>query len=333
MRQKVAFITGVSGQTGSYMCDLLISKGYFVVGLKRRTSSINTKNIDHLYLNKNFLMKYYDSDDPLCLVRLLQEYHPDEIYNFAAQSHVQVSFELPEQTTNTISLSSIRLFEAVRHVSPKSKIYTASSSELFGNNPELYEKPFSEDMKFMPASPYACAKLFSHHLSRVYREGYGLFISSGILGNHESPRRSETFVTRKVTLAAANIYHGLDKELRLYNLDASRDWGYAKEYAEAAWLMLQQETPDDFVIATGETHTVRELVETAFKCLNLDPYDYLVIDKKYERPVEVPILRGDYSKAKRILGWEPKVKFKQLIEMMIEHDLKYVEKNKLVYKI
>lgn len=315
---KTALITGITGQDGSYLAELLLSKGYHVIGMKRRTSLICTERIDHLLSNPNFELIYGSLNDAGCFYRIFASRKIDEFYNLAAQSHVKVSFEVPEETVESITMGTLRILECIRIMQPECRFYQASSSEMFGDNPE---SPQNENTRFMPASPYACAKVFAHGLTRNYRESYGLHASSGILFNHESPRRGETFVTRKVTLAAARIKLGLQKEIRLGNLEAKRDWGYAGDYVEAMWLMTQHSTPDDYVIATGETHSVRELLETAFDYAGLDPYRYLKIDHRLMRPHEVPLLLGDSSKAKKVLGWEPKVKFKDLVEMCYLGDL------------
>lgn len=316
---KTALITGVTGQDGSYLCEFLLEKGYKVVGLKRRTSLINTDRIDHLMSHPNFQLVYGNMIDSGSIHRILLEHKPDEIYNLAAQSHVKVSFETPEETAEIVAMGSLKLIEAVRNICPNSRIYQASSSEMFGDNPE---HPQSETTRLTPASPYACAKVFAHNLCRNYREGYNMHISSGILFNHESPRRGETFVTRKITQAAAKIKLGLQDKLYLGNLDAKRDWGYAGDYVEVMWLMLQQDKADDYVIATGETHTVREFLQEVFDCAGLDVNKYVEIDKRLFRPHEVPLLLGDASKAKEKLNWEPKVRFKELARLMYTEDLK-----------
>lgn len=316
---KTALITGVTGQDGSYLCEFLLEKGYKVVGLKRRTSLINTDRIDHLMSHPNFQLVYGNMIDSGNIHRILLEHKPDEIYNLAAQSHVKVSFETPEETAEIVAMGSLKLIEAVRNICPNSRIYQASSSEMFGDNPE---HPQSETTRLTPASPYACAKVFAHNLCRNYREGYNMHISSGILFNHESPRRGETFVTRKITQAAAKIKLGLQDKLYLGNLDAKRDWGYAGDYVEVMWLMLQQDKADDYVIATGETHTVREFLQEVFDCAGLDVNKYVEIDKRLFRPHEVPLLLGDASKAKEKLNWEPKVRFKELARLMYTEDLK-----------
>lgn len=321
---KTALITGITGQDGSYLAELLIKKGYRVVGIKRRTSSICTDRINHLYENENLIIRYGNLNDSSSMYRLLKEYMPDEIYNLAAQSHVRVSFETPEETADYVAMGTLRLLEAIRNVCPKAKFYQASSSEMFGDNPE---HPQNENTRLMPASPYACAKVFAHNICRNYRESYGMHISSGILFNHESPRRGETFVTRKITMAAARIKLGLQDKLYLGNLDAKRDWGFAGDYVELMWLMLQQDKGDDFVIATGETYSVREFLEETFKIAGLKIEDHVEIDERLFRPHEVPLLLGDYSKAKENLGWEPKTSFKQLVKMMYESDLENLKNN------
>ena len=320
---KTALITGITGQDGSYLADLLLSKGYRVVGLKRRTSIICTDRIDHLFedadLIQNFYLEYGNMNDSGCLYRLLNEYKPDEIYNLAAQSHVRVSFITPEETAEVVAMGTLRLLEAVRNICPTARVYQASSSEMYGDNPTY---PQNESTRFMPASPYACAKLFAHNIVRNYRKSYKLHASCGILFNHESPRRGETFVTRKITRAAARIKLGLQKNLCLGNLDAKRDWGYAKDYVEAMWLMLQQDIPDDYVIATGETYTVKQFLEEVFSIAGLDVDKYVIIEPRLFRPHEVPLLLGDPSKAERKLGWRPKTKFRELAKLMYEEDLK-----------
>ncbi len=317
---KTALITGVTGQDGSYMAEMLLAKGYKVVGVKRRTSTINTVRVDSIYDNVNFVLEYGNLHDAGCFWKLLMKYHPDEIYHLAAQSHVRVSFDVPEETVDSVAMGTLRLLNAYKQVCPEARFYQASSSEMYGDNPF---PPFNEESLMTPASPYACAKLFAHNLVRNYRESYNLHASSGILFNHESPRRGETFVTRKITMAAARIKMGLQKELFLGNLDAKRDWGFAGDYVEAMWLMLQQERPDDYVIATGESHTVREFLERVFDHAGLgDPDQYVRIDARYFRPHEVPYLLGDAHKAKKVLGWEPTVKFGELAAMMYNEDLR-----------
>ena len=324
---KTALITGITGQDGSYLAELLLNKGYKVVGVKRRTSIIATDRIDNIFndpdLIMNFDLVYGNMNDSGCLHRLLIEHKPDEIYNLAAQSHVRVSFETPEETTEYVAMGTLRLLEAYRNICPEAKFYQASSSEMFGDNPE---NPQSETTRLMPASPYACAKVYAHNLCRNYRESYGLHISSGILFNHESPRRGETFVTRKITQAAASIKMGIQDDLLLGNLDAKRDWGFAGDYVEAMWLMTQQKTPDDYVVATGETHTVREFLQVVFDYAGLDIDKYVKIDERLFRPHEVPLLLGDATKAKEKLGWEPKVNFEGLAKMMYDADLRALSK-------
>ena len=320
---KTAFITGVTGQDGSYLAELLLDKGYKVVGLKRRTSLITTDRINHIFDNPNFKLEYFSLHDVGCIYRLLKQYKPDEFYNLAAQSHVKVSFEVPEETVDSVAMGPLRILEAVRIFNPDIKVYQASSSEMFGDNPE---NPQSEKTALMPASPYACAKVFAHNLIRNYRQSYGIHASSGILFNHESPRRGETFVTRKITLAAAKIKLGMQNKLYLGNLDAKRDWGFAGDYVEAMWLMLQQDNPDDYVIATGETHTVKEFLYEVFEAAELDVDKYVEIDPRLFRPHEVPLLLGDPTKAKQKLGWEPKITFKKLAKMMYEADLQELKK-------
>ena len=319
---KTAFITGVTGQDGSYLAELLLNKGYRVIGLKRRTSLICTDRINGFYDHENFELRYFELNDAGCMWRLLQEYKPDEIYNLAAQSHVRVSFEVAESTVDGIAMGTLKLLEATRHITPNARFYQASSSEMYGDNPNY---PQDENTRLMPASPYACAKVFSHNLVRNYRESYGLHASSGILFNHESPRRGETFVTRKITLAAARIKLGLQDKLYLGNLEAKRDWGFAGDYVEAMWLMLQQDKPDDYVIATGETHTVKEFLNLVFKTAGLDIRKHVRIDSRLFRPHEVPLLLGSSTKAKQTLSWTPKVNFEGLARMMYEEDLKKVE--------
>lgn len=316
--KKIAVIYGCTGQDGSYLADLLILKDYQVIGVKRRSSVINTTNVDHLYEHPNFQMVYGSMNDVGSMYRLLSRVKPAEIYNLAAQSHVRTSFEIPEETVDTVGMGTMRLLEVVRNACPTTRLYQASSSEMYGDNMDPMK---NEETRMTPASPYAAAKLLAHNLVRNYRVGYGMHASSGILFNHESPRRGETFVTRKITRAVARIKLGLQDKLSLGNLDAIRDWGYAGDYVEAMWLMLQQDKPDDYVIATGDTHTVREFVESAFDLAQLDWKKYVHIDSRLMRPHEVPFLQGDSSKAKRVLGWEPKIKFNDLVKMMYESDL------------
>lgn len=315
---RTALITGVTGQDGSYLAELLLDKGYRVIGVKRRTSVLNTSNVDHLYGNPEFKMVYGNMNDVGSMYRLLSEHQPDEVYNLAAQSHVKTSFEVPEETVDAVAMGTMRLLEACRNVVPTCRFYQASSSEMYGDN---LESPKNEETRMTPASPYAAAKLFSHNLVRNYRMGYGMHASSGILFNHESPRRGETFVTRKITTAAARIKLGKQETLLLGNMDAVRDWGFAGDYVEAMWLMLQQDHPDDYVISTGECHSVREFVNLTFKLAGLDPEKHVKVDPRYYRPHEVPHLRGDSTKAKKMLGWRPRHSFEQLVQMMYLSDL------------
>jgi GDPmannose 4,6-dehydratase len=324
---KTAMITGITGQDGSYLAELLLSKGYRVIGLKRRTSLISTDRIDHLFDHPLLSLEYYSLHDATTLYRLLKEHQPDEFYNLAAQSHVRVSFDVPLETIDTIVMGTTKILEAVRLISPHTKIYQASSSEMFGDNPEA---PQSEKTDLQPASPYACAKVFAHNICRNYREAYGLHVSSGILFNHESPRRGETFVTRKITLAAARIKLGLQEKLYLGNLTAKRDWGFAGDYVQAMWLMLQQETPDDYVIATGKTYTVKQFLEKVFEIAGLDVEKHVEIDQRLLRPHEVPLLLGDSKKAKEKLGWVSSTELDDLARMMYESDLQMLRaKNNL----
>lgn len=320
---KTAMVTGITGQDGSYLAELLLNKGYRVVGLKRRTSILSTDRIDHLFDNPMLSLEYYSLHDATTLYRLIEKYKPQEFYNLAAQSHVKVSFDVPVETVDTIVMGTLKILEAVRHVDPMIKVYQASSSEMFGDNPTV---PQSETTALQPASPYACAKVFAHNLCRNYRESYGMHISSGILFNHESPRRGETFVTRKITLAAARIKLGLQDKLYLGNLDAKRDWGFAGDYVEAMWRMLQQESPDDYVIATGETSTVKEFLHKVFEIAGLDVEKYVEIDSRLFRPHEVPLLLGDAAKAAEKLGWKATVDLDGLARMMYESDLKMLSK-------
>lgn len=322
---KKALITGITGQDGSYLAELLLSKGYEVHGLIRRSSSFNTGRIDHLYNDPHesdvkLFLHYGDLTDGTGLARLLQSIAPDEVYNLGAQSHVRVSFDSPEYTGDVVGLGTQRLLEAIRHTGliEKVRYYQASSSEMFG---KVQEVPQTEKTPFWPRSPYSCAKVYGYWLTINYRESYGLHGSNGILFNHESPRRGETFVTRKITRAATRIKLGLQEKLFMGNLDAKRDWGYAKEYVEMMWLMLQQDTPDDYVVATNETHSVREFIEETFAHLDLDWKKYVEYDQRYERPAEVDLLIGNPEKAKLQLGWEPKVRFKELVKIMVESDL------------
>ena len=321
---KRALITGITGQDGSYLAELLLDKGYEVHGIIRRSSSFNTGRIDHLYadphLNPRLRLHYGDLTDSVALVKLLYQLKPDEIYNLGAQSHVRVSFDIPESTGDIVGLGTQRILEAVREVglADHVRFYQASSSEMFG---KVQEVPQTETTPFWPRSPYACAKVYAYWLTVNYREAYGLHASNGILFNHESPRRGETFVTRKITRAAARIKLGLQSKLYLGNLDARRDWGYARDYVEMMWLMLQQDQPDDYVAATGETHSVRDFCEHAFARLGLDWQEYVEQDERYFRPAEVDLLIGDPAKARQKLGWEPRVTFKELVDLMVDADL------------
>ena len=320
---KTAMVTGITGQDGSYLAELLLNKGYRVIGLKRRTSLLCTDRINHLFDNPMLKLEYYSLHDATTLYRLLEKYKPQEFYNLAAQSHVRVSFDVPVETVDTVAMGTLKILEAIRHVDPSIKVYQASSSEMFGDNPEA---PQSESTALTPASPYACAKVFAHNLCRNYRESYGMHISSGILFNHESPRRGETFVTRKITLAAAKIKLGLQDKLYLGNLDAKRDWGFAGDYVEAMWMMLQQEQPDDYVVATGETYTVKQFLHKVFEIAGLDVEKHVEIDERLFRPHEVPLLLGDASKAKEKIGWTAKVGLDGLARMMYESDLSELSK-------
>ena len=329
---KKALVTGITGQDGSYLAELLLEKGYEVHGIVRRASSFNTARLEHLYKdplvdNTNLYLHYGDLADAVQLVKLLYDLQPDEIYNLGAQSHVRVSFDIPEYTGDVTALGAVRILEAVREAGlvEKVRFYQASSSEMFG---KVQAVPQTESTPFWPRSPYACAKVCAHWLTINYRESYDMHASSGILFNHESPRRGETFVTRKITRAATRIKLGLQKKLILGNLDSKRDWGYAKEYVEAMWLMLQQDKPDDYVIATNQTHTVREFLEETFACLDMDYEEFVGFDKKYERPAEVDLLIGDPTKAREQLGWEPKTTFKELVALMVREDMKLAEREK-----
>jgi GDPmannose 4,6-dehydratase len=318
-----ALITGITGQDGSYLTELLLSKGYEVHGIVRRSSSIQRDRIDHLHVDEHdpsarLFLHYGDMSDASSLSNVLAEVRPDEIYNLAAQSHVRVSFDKAEYTADVTGIGTLRLLEAVRRVTPKSRYYQASSSEMFGG---VQDKPQDENTPFHPRSPYAVAKVYAHWQTINYREAYGMHASNGILFNHESPRRGESFVTRKVTLAATRIKLGLQEKLYMGNIESLRDWGFAGDYVEAMWLMLQQDKADDYVVATGEVHSVRELLEVAFSRLDLDYKQYVQIDPKYYRPSEVDYLQGDPAKAMEQLGWKPKVSFRGLIEMMVDADL------------
>ncbi|HJX81538.1 MAG TPA: GDP-mannose 4,6-dehydratase, partial [Candidatus Udaeobacter sp.] len=320
---KRTLITGITGQDGSYLAELLLDKGYEVHGIIRRASTFNTSRIDHLYADPHIngvrmFLHYGDLSDSVNLVKLLYELKPDEIYHLGAQSHVRVSFDIPEYTADVTGVGTIRILEAIREAGVRSRFYQASSSEMFGNAKQV---PQSEKTPFWPRSPYGVAKVFSYWATVNYRESYGLCASNGILFNHESPRRGETFVSRKISRAVAAIKHGLQKELFLGNLDAKRDWGYALEYVEGMWRILQHDRGDDFVLATGEAHTVREFAEAAFAHVDLDWKQFVKHDPRYERPAEVDVLLGDASKAKKIIGWEPKVRFHELVRIMVDADM------------
>jgi GDPmannose 4,6-dehydratase len=325
---KKALITGITGQDGSYLADLLLENGYEVHGIIRRASTFNTSRIDHLYADPHIngvrmFLHYGDLADSVNLVKLLYDLKPDEIYHLGAQSHVRVSFDIPEYTSDVTGVGTIRILEAIREAGLRSRFYQASSSEMFGTAQAV---PQNEKTPFWPRSPYGVAKVFSYWATVNYRESYGLHASNGILFNHESPRRGETFVTRKISRAVAAIKQGLQKELFLGNLEAKRDWGYAPEYVEAMWRILQLDAGDDFVVATGETHTVREFAEAAFSHVDLDWEKYVKHDPRYERPAEVDLLIGDASKAKRVLGWEPKVRFKDLVRIMVDADMELLSR-------
>ena len=331
---KKALITGITGQDGSYLADLLVAKGYEVHGIIRRASTFNTARIDHLYQDPHvngvrLFLHYGDLADSVNLTKMLYELQPDEVYNLGAQSHVRVSFDIPEYTADVTGVGTIRILEAIRESGVKPRFYQASSSEMYG---KVQEVPQTETTPFWPRSPYGCAKMFGYWATVNYRESYGLFASNGILFNHESPRRGETFVTRKISRAVAAIKLGLQKELYLGNMDAKRDWGYAPEYVEGMWRILQADQPDDFVLATNETHTVKEFVQEAFGHVGLEWEKYIKYDARYERPAEVDLLIGDPAKAKRQLGWEPKVRFKELVQIMVDADLEMLEGKGLVHQ-
>jgi GDPmannose 4,6-dehydratase len=327
---KRALITGITGQDGSYLAELLLEKGYEVHGVVRRASTFNTSRIDHLYQDPHvngvkLFLHYGDLADSVQMVKLLYSLQPDEIYNLGAQSHVRVSFDVPEYTGDVVGLGAQRILEAIREAGlvKKCRYYQASSSEMFG---KVQEVPQTEKTPFWPRSPYGCAKMYAYWLTVNYRESYNLHASNGILFNHESPRRGETFVTRKITRAATRIKMGLQECLYMGNIDAKRDWGYAKEYVEMMWMMLQQDKPDDYVVATNETHSVKEFIQETFSLLGLDWEKYVKYDARYERPSEVDLLIGDPAKAKRQLGWEPKVRFKELVKIMTEADLELAKR-------
>jgi len=327
---KKALITGITGQDGSYLAEILLAKGYEVHGIIRRASTFNTGRLDGIYNDPHnetarLLLHYGDLADASALARLIGKIQPEEIYNLAAQSHVRVSFDSPEYTSDVTATGTVRLLEAIRETGIRPRFYQASSSEMFGL---VQEVPQTEKTPFRPRSPYGCAKVFSFWITVNYREAYGLHACNGILFNHESPRRGETFVTRKITRAVAHIKAGLQKKLYLGNLEAKRDWGYAKEYVEAMWLMLQQEKPDDYVIATNETHSVREFIEAAFAHADLDWKECVEIDSRYYRPTEVDVLIGDYAKARRELGWEPRTRFAELAALMVDADIELLRRHR-----
>jgi GDPmannose 4,6-dehydratase len=316
MAGRKALITGITGQDGSYLAELLLEKGYEVHGLVRRSSSFNTWRIDHI--RGGLKLHYGDLVDQNSLARTLETVGADEIYNLAAQSHVKVSFEMPEYTTDVTAMGVLRVRDAVRELGLKTRVYQAGSSEMFGL---VRETPQSEKTPFYPRSPYGVAKVFGHWTAVNYRESYGIHVSNGILFNHESPRRGENFVTRKITMGLAAIKKGRARQLRLGNLDAKRDWGYAKDFVEAMWLILQRDQPDDYVVATGETHSVREFLQEAFSYAGLDWNEFVVVDPKYFRPAEVDSLQGDPRKAQTVLGWKPRVSFKELVRIMVDADM------------
>lgn len=330
-QRKRALITGITGQDGSYLTEFLLEKGYEVHGIIRRSSSFNTDRIDHIYVDPHsedakLFLHYGDLTDGTTLRRIIEEVQPTEIFNLGAQSHVRVSFDSPEYTVDAVGMGVLRLLEAIRDYQQRTGIevrfYQAGSSEMFGL---VQEVPQTETTPFYPRSPYACAKVYGHWQTINYRESYGLFACNGILFNHESPRRGETFVTRKITRAVARIVAGKQKKLYLGNLDSKRDWGYAKDYIKAMWLMLQQDKPDDYVIATNETHSIREFLDLAFQHVNLDWHEYVEFDERYLRPAEVELLIGDSTKARKQLGWEPSVTFEELVQLMVDSDIKALE--------
>ena len=333
---KRALITGITGQDGSYLSELLLEKGYEVHGIIRRSSCFNTDRIDHIYKDPHneearLFLHYGDLTDGTTLRRILEEVQPIEIYNLGAQSHVRVSFDSPEYTVDAVGMGTLRILEAIRDYQHRTGIevrfYQAGSSEMFG---KVQEVPQKETTPFYPRSPYACAKVYAHWQTVNYRESYDLFACNGILFNHESPRRGETFVTRKITRAVARILNGMQKEVYLGNLDSKRDWGYAKDYVRAMWMMLQQDAPDDYVVATNETHSIREFLDIAFGYVNLDWHDYVKFDERYLRPAEVDLLIGDPSKAKEKMGWEPSVTFEGLVKLMVDADIQALEESKKI---
>jgi GDPmannose 4,6-dehydratase len=332
--QKIAIITGITGQDGSYLAEFLLNKGYLVHGMVRRSSSFNTSRINNIYLGPhkkkgNIFLHYGDLADAEVIRRLIYKVRPDEIYNLGAQSHVKISFDIPEYTANITGLGNLRILEAIKDyqhdTGKRIKFYQASSSEMFGATPP----PQNENTQFHPQSPYGCAKVFAYHMTRLYREAYGVFAVNGILFNHESPRRGENFVTRKITTGIAKIKAGLEKKIYLGNLEAKRDWGYAPEYMEVAWIMMQQPKPDDYVIGTGKSHSIKDFLKIAFEESGLGNYKkYVAIDKQYYRPAEVHNLIADASKAKKILCWEPKTKFAELVKIMVNYDINNIKNDK-----
>jgi GDPmannose 4,6-dehydratase len=329
---KRALITGITGQDGSFLAELLLNKGYEVYGVIRRSSSFNTERIDHLYQDPHepdtrLRLLYGDLNDSSSLNIILRKTQPDEIYNLGAQSHVRVSFDVPEYTAEITGVGAVRLLEAIRDVGIRPKFYQASSSELYGNASQV---PQTENTPFHPRSPYGCAKAYAYYITVNFRESYGMFACNGILFNHESERRGETFVSRKITRAATRIKQGLQSKIYLGNLEARRDWGYAGDYVEAMWLMMQADHADDYVVATGETHSVREFLTEAFGYLDLDWKEYVEIDPRYYRPAEVDILQGDATKVRQELGWEPKIQFKELVRLMVDHDMELAKRERAI---
>lgn len=321
---KKALITGITGQDGSFLAELLLEKNYEVHGIIRRSSSFNTARIDHIY--NDLHLHYGDLSDSSSISSIIKKTNPDEVYNLAAQSHVRVSFDIPEYTSDVTGLGTLRILEAIKDIAPCCKFYQASSSELYG---DVIEVPQKETTPFNPRSPYAAAKAYSFYITKNYRDAYNIHASNGILFNHESERRGETFVTRKITRAVGRIVNNLQNELYLGNIDSKRDWGYAKDYVEAMYLMLQQDNPDDYVISTGQTYSIREFLDEAFGYVGLDWQNYVKIDPRYFRPTEVNLLLGDHSKAKQKLNWQPKTSFKELVKIMVEHDLKLAKREAL----
>ena len=326
MTQKTALISGVTGQDGSFLAELLLEKGYKVVGIRRRTSTFNTSRIEHLYDNPNLILEWGNVTDAYSLYRIINQYKPDEIYNLAAMSHVRVSFDVPEETLDSVAKGTLNFLNIIKEHCPKARFYQASSSEMYGVAP-CPTTGYTETCVMDPASPYAAAKLYAHHLVKNYRAGYGLHLNSGILFNHESPRRGETFISKKITQAAARIKLGKQNKLYLGNLEAKRDWSHAKDMVEGMWLMLQQDKPDDYVLASGETHSVQEFLDKTFELASLDINKYVEFDQRLLRPQEVPYLLGNSSKAREQLGWKPKTTLDDLIKIMFEYDLQ--EQNKL----